>query len=124
MCAVVLGVVLQKVILGSREAPSNFISFRRGIAYVGAAEGNARAQGFRWARNDCTIVRVEGIHAEDGKDFCVAARTLIVAVGARQHLRVNQRHEAPVVIDAKADDAKADDAKAEDSGSRQCKGRR
>ena len=54
--------------------------------------------------------------------FVCVLLALIVAVGARQHLRVNQRHAAPVVIDAKADDAKADDAKAEDAEADNAKG--
>ena len=47
---------------------------------------------------------------------------LVVAVGARQHLRVNQRHAAPVVLDAKVDDAKVDDAKVDDAKADDAKG--
>ena len=49
------------------------------------------------------------------KIFLFVLLALVVAVGARQHLRVNQRHAAPVVLDAKVDDAKVDDAKADDA---------
>ena len=54
------------------------------------------------------------------KIFLCVLFALVVAVGARQHLRVNQRHAAPVVLDAKADDAKADDAKVNDTKVQRC----
>ena len=76
---------------------------------IGSAERGEHAPLPLWAiLNVCTTVRADGIDADDGKIFlCVFCTRRVV--GAR-HLRVNQRHAAPVVLDAKVDDVKVDDA--------------